>query len=111
VKYLDLDENLRIRIPKIWKYLHLESLNKELFNSKNPDLKINCIYKKVALAPNSTFVDYRLVGGAEEIEVEVESHVKSDESPFIRVDAESYSIERDAINNILSKKFYTFNTK
>lgn len=56
-------------------------------------------------------MDYRLVGGAEEIEVEIVGSVKSEASQFIRVDAECYSVQRNAINNILSKKFYTYKAK
>ena len=73
IRYMDLDENLRVAAPHIWKHIHLESLSKELFDSFNPNLKVKCIYDKVSLVQDSTFVDYRLIGGAEEIEVEVVS--------------------------------------
>lgn len=71
IHYIELDEQLRVAAPFIWKHIHLESLNKVLYNSANPDEKINCIYDKISLVPNKTFVDYRLISGAEEIEVEV----------------------------------------
>jgi hypothetical protein len=62
--------------------------------------------------PNSTFVDYRLIGGAEEIEVEVVSTINSKEPQFIRIDAESYSIQQNCLNSILTKKFmYLSRTK
>jgi hypothetical protein len=67
---------------------------------------VKCIYDKISLAPNNTFVDYRLIGGAEEIEVEVVSSVKSDKSQFIRIDAESYSVQGNKISSILTKKFH-----
>jgi hypothetical protein len=60
--------------------------------------------------PDKRFAEYRLVGGAEEIEVEVvvAGVISLKGSQFIRVDAESYSVQRNTISNILSKKFYAF---
>jgi hypothetical protein len=111
IRYTALDDKLRVRVPKIWKHLHLDSLNDVLFDSTIPNLKINSIYDKFDLVPNETFTDYRLISGAEEIEVEITGDVHSKESQFIRVDAESYSTQKNVINSILSKKFYTFKAK
>ncbi len=109
IRYSDLDEKLRLRAPSIWKYIHLEALNKEFYDSEHPQRKLNCIYDMVTLVPHEKFTDYRLVSGAEEIEVEITSHVGSKDSQFIRIDAECYSIQKAKIHNILSKKFYSFN--
>jgi hypothetical protein len=110
VRYSDLDENLRLRAPAFWKHIHLESLNKEFYDSDHPNRKLNCIYNMISLVPNEKFSDYRLISGAEEIEVEIVNHVASTTDPqFIRVDAECHSIQKNRIHNILTKKFYTFN--
>lgn len=112
IRYIDLDEKLRVAAPHVWKHIHLESLNKVLYDSSHHETKVHCIYDKISLVPNSTFVDYRLVGGAEEIEVDVESFVSPDKSQFIRIDAESYSIQQNCLNSILTKKFtYMSRTK
>jgi hypothetical protein len=39
------------------------------------------------LVPNQRFTDYRLVKGAEEIEVEIVGSIASFDSQFIRIDA------------------------
>jgi hypothetical protein len=60
---------LRVRLPKIWQFLHLEALNEVLYDSYNKDIKIRCVSENVYLVPNEKFKDYRLIYGAEEIEV------------------------------------------
>ena len=67
--HLDLDEFLRERVPRIWKKLHQSSLNEILYDSENPHAKVNCLYKTISLVENPKFTDYRLVKGAEEIEI------------------------------------------
>jgi hypothetical protein len=59
-----LDENLRERVPTIWKNLHLDSLNQIIFDSADKNIKKNCIYDMLELVPNQRFTDYRLVKGA-----------------------------------------------
>lgn len=51
------------------------------------------------------------MGGAEEIEVEVVDRVDTKGSKFIRIEAESYSIEHNTIAIIPTKKFFSFNAK
>jgi hypothetical protein len=42
---LDLSDSIRVRIPKIWNFLQLASLNQIFYDSDNPDLKLNCIFR------------------------------------------------------------------
>jgi len=95
--------------PRIWKYIHLHGLNKYLYDSENPSAKLHCINSKLDLKPNKTFTDYRLIRGAEEIEIEVKAKVTSVKRNYIRIDAESYSVEANAVENVLSKKYENFN--
>lgn len=90
--FVDLDERLREIAPRIWKYIHLHGLNKYFYDSENPSAKLHCINSKFDLKPNDTFTDYRLIRGAEEIEIEVKAKVSSIKRNYIRVDAESYSV-------------------
>ena len=90
VRYSDLDEKLRLRAPAFWKLIHLESLNKEFYDSEHPNNKLRCIYDMISLVPNEKFLDHRLVSGAEEIEVEIVNHIPIDQlkvSQYIRADA------------------------
>jgi hypothetical protein len=89
----------------------LQTLNSILYDSEKKDFKPNCIYQKLSLVPNSKFLEYRFVGGAEEIEVEVVNNVRTRGSQFIRIEAESYSIEHNTISIIPTKKFYNFTAK
>jgi hypothetical protein len=60
-KFLDENQNLRDRVPHLWKKLHADSLNKTLFDSKYPDRNKKSIYDKLSLDPISSFNDYRFV--------------------------------------------------
>jgi hypothetical protein len=106
-----LDENLRVRLPKLWQFIHLQALNKVFYDSGNPKIKIRCVSENIQLVPNDTFKDYRLIYGAEEIEVELIDHITSNESQYIRLDTESYSVSKNVISKVFSKKFYTFKSK
>jgi hypothetical protein len=59
----DLDEALRVRVPRIWQHLHEESLN-EVYFETNRNIKPKSIYSKLSLVENPTFADYRLVSGS-----------------------------------------------
>lgn len=63
------------------------------------------------MAQNSKFSDYRLVNGAEEIIVKVETSILTKEAKSIRIDAESYSVARDSLKNIVTKKFDSLTQK
>ncbi len=92
IVYLDLDDRLREIAPHIWKFIHTYGLNRYLYDSANPHAKVNCINSKLDLKPNNTFTDYRLIRGAEEIEIDVKSYVSHEKRNYIRIDAESYSV-------------------
>lgn len=74
LSFIDLDDPMRVRVPKIWQNLQLYALNKVYFDSKEP-VRVHSIYDKLTLAPNSKFSDYRLINGAEEIIVKVDTDI------------------------------------
>ena len=46
--------------------------------------------------------------GAEEIQIDVIDKTKQKGGKYIRIDAESYSVENNALKNVVSKKFESF---
>jgi hypothetical protein len=72
--YRNLGESLRKASTKLWKYLHIKTLNRVLFETDNQQ-ELHCIYQKLELIPNPSFKDYRFVRGAEEIQIKIISHV------------------------------------
>jgi hypothetical protein len=65
--YRDYDDKLKKILPKIWKFIHLESLNDILYDSSNPNKQALCTTNKIQVAKNRAFSDLELVTGAEEI--------------------------------------------
>ena len=57
---------------------------------------------------NSIFNDYRFVRGAEEIQINVFDRTQQKGGKYIRIDAESYSVETDSLKNVVTKKFECF---
>jgi hypothetical protein len=106
---------LRVRHPELWQFIHTKALNPVLYDSNNSKIVIKCVSENISLVANHSgpFKDYRLVYGAEEIEVSIidKTDKNKNESQYIRLDAESYSVSKDVINSVLSKKFYTFKSK
>lgn len=111
--FLDVDNDFRMRALKIWQKLHSRAINRVYYDSKNPHLKLASIYDFVYLGdkPNSDFIDYRLVSGAEEILVDVRTNILTKEAKFLRLDAESFSVRTNQIKIIPSKKHESFNTR
>lgn len=64
--FLEVDNDFRLRAPRIWQILHSKATNQVYYDSNNPGLKLASIYDHVYLgdSPNPNFIDYRLVSGA-----------------------------------------------
>ena len=100
--FIDVENDLRLRAPAVWKYLVFNSLNEIYYDSKE-QVELKSIADKLLLVPVDRFTDSRLVSGAEEIVIDVDTELDGD-NVFVRFDADSYSVRQNVAKAVVSKK-------